>query len=268
MEKFLLSTVAIAMLSTAASAADLDMAPAPEPMPAYDWTGFYIGAAVGWLGGKTKSRAGLYQDGELLDIYDDFDGRWGRKGSPDGGAFGGYAGYNWQMDNGLILGIEGDFYGVNAKDRKSMSFLDDEEDEVELYGKQKIKSTWAVRGRLGWAIDNFMPYIAGGFAGASMKSTFGMNLYDDDIVRNSDRVSTTKSYTGWTFGAGAEWMVTPSWVLRVDYQYKDLGKKNNPSKKNFLIVPFGPEGSPIGWDLRNRTKLTTNQVTFGAAFKF
>jgi outer membrane immunogenic protein len=122
------------------------------------------------------------------------------------------------MGSGLVLGIEGDFYGANAKDRKSVLYRD-QDDELELYGKEKIKSTWAVRGRLGWAIDNFMPYIAGGFAGASMKSTIGGNFTDccnsdNDI---SDGASKTKNYSGWTFGAGAEWMVTPSWVLRLDY---------------------------------------------------
>jgi hypothetical protein len=71
------STVAIPMLSTAANAADLDMAPASEPMPAYDCTGFYIGAAAGWLGGKSKSRLEFLADGEIIE--EALARSWGRK---------------------------------------------------------------------------------------------------------------------------------------------------------------------------------------------
>ena len=45
MKKFLLSTVAITMLSTAASAADLDMA--PEPIMD-NWAGWYAGINGGY----------------------------------------------------------------------------------------------------------------------------------------------------------------------------------------------------------------------------
>lgn len=263
MKKFLLSTVAIAMLSTAASAADLDMAPAPEAMPMYDWTGFYIGASVGWLGGKTKSRYAY----EIDDLpVDPFISEWRRSNKPDGGIFGGYAGYNWQTESGLVLGIEGDIYGANAKDRKRTT-IDTDFVDVELRGKEKIKSTWAIRGRLGWAIENFMPYIAGGFAGASMKTSVGGDLYTTDIdpvLISSDSTSKTKSYTGWTMGAGAEWMITPNWLLRGDYQYKDLGTKTNLSRSGVGTIPAGD----FDYDISNRTKLKSHQFTFGAAFKF
>ncbi len=271
MKSFLLSTAAVFALSSAVSAADLDMAPAPEPMPMYDWSGFYVGASVGWIGGKTKSRVGI-TDIDSNNFFSVSDG-WGRSMKPDGGLFGGYAGYNWHMqDSGLVLGIEGDFYGANAKDRNSRTYFHDDLDflALDIYGKQKIKSTWAVRGRLGWAIENFMPYIAGGFAGASMKSSVGGDIYDTvldvpDYV--NEYASRTKSYTGWTMGAGMEWMITPSWLLRADYQYKDLGKSNNLSRTGLYEGPGVPiQGIAYKW--KNRTKLTTNQFTVGVAYKF
>ncbi len=45
MNKFLLSIVAVALLSTAAEGANHD---------SYDWSGFYLGAAAGLVDGKTK----------------------------------------------------------------------------------------------------------------------------------------------------------------------------------------------------------------------
>jgi outer membrane immunogenic protein len=271
MKSFLLSTAAVFALSSAVNAADLDIAPAPEPMPMYDWSGFYIGGAAGWIGAKSKSRLGVEVDG-----YDDFFGLsngWGRTNKPDGGLFGVYGGYNWHMpDSGIVLGIDGDFYGANAKDSKRYTYRDQdffgEDLELSIRGKEKIKSTWAIRGRLGWAIENFMPYIAGGFAGASMKSSVSGEIYDavhDEIPSYySDKRSKTKSYTGWTMGAGAEWMITPNWLLRADYQYKDLGKKNNLSRDS----NFNGNGLDIDYKWRNRTKLKSNQFTVGGAFKF
>jgi outer membrane immunogenic protein len=267
MKKFLLSTVAIAMLSTAASAADLDMAPAPEPMPMYDWTGFYVGLSGGWYGAKTKNQLGIL-DIEDNDFYSIGDG-WRQTRKPDGGMFGVYGGYNWQMDSGLVLGIEGDFYGVSAKkrSRRLVDRFDPANVNLDMYGKEKIKNTWAIRGRLGWAIENFMPYIAGGFAGASMKTTAGLEAYSsvsDDIYYSDRRASSTKSYTGWTMGAGMEWMITPSWLVRADYQYKDLGKKRN-LRRDGTFIGFADE---IELEWGHRTKLKSNQFTVGAAFKF
>ena len=57
MKSFLLSTAAVFALSSAVSAADLDMAPAPEPMPMYDWSGFYVGASV--AGSVARPKAAL-----------------------------------------------------------------------------------------------------------------------------------------------------------------------------------------------------------------
>ena len=56
MKRFLLATVALAALSAPAAAADLATKYPVKaiPVPVFSWTGFYIGANVGYGGDKTS----------------------------------------------------------------------------------------------------------------------------------------------------------------------------------------------------------------------
>jgi outer membrane immunogenic protein len=87
MLRFAATASALALLSSAAAAADLPtFSPPPAPMLsttpiAYNWSGFYIGAHGGWGFGD-----------------EDFE---------DGFVVGGQLGVNWQF-NSFVVGIEGD----------------------------------------------------------------------------------------------------------------------------------------------------------------
>src|SRR6478752_8848109 len=92
MKKLPLASAAFLSLMTAASAADLAARPytkAPPLSPAYNWSGFYIGAMGGYA----------------------FD-------SDNGGGFGGGTiGYNWQFPGSqFVFGIEVDAAGASIKD--------------------------------------------------------------------------------------------------------------------------------------------------------
>ena len=74
--------------------------------PAFSWTGFYVGGNFGWswtqisdtvtIGGKAGPLAG----------------------TANGFLGGGQAGFNWQVFQPLVLGIEGDFQGFQTTKRK------------------------------------------------------------------------------------------------------------------------------------------------------
>ena len=87
MLRLVVSTCAVALVSSVAMAADLPiMSPPPAPMLsttpiAYNWSGFYIGAHGGWG----------FNDGAI----------------DDGFVVGGQLGVNWQFNN-FVLGVEGD----------------------------------------------------------------------------------------------------------------------------------------------------------------
>ena len=106
MLKKLLMTAAILAVPVAANAADVATKAAPRfaPAPApYNWTGFYIGANVGYGLGNV--------------VIDDKDCNLSCSSqtlNPNGFTAGGTIGYNWQYGS-TVWGIEGDWNWIDAK---------------------------------------------------------------------------------------------------------------------------------------------------------
>ena len=114
-------------------------------------------------------------------------------------------GYNWQgAGSPWVFGLEGD---LNWSDIKG-SFAN----AACPFGCQ-IKSEWlgTARGRVGYAIDRFMPYVTGGVA-------FG------DVQRQpTGFAGAGDTNVGWTLGAGIEGAIAPNWTAKAEYLYVDLG---------------------------------------------
>jgi outer membrane immunogenic protein len=142
MKRLLLAGVALSV-ATAASAADLRArpyakAPAAVVSPAYNWSGFYIGA-MGGYGWETDAGSG--------------------------GFGGGTVGYNWQLPGSqFVFGVEVDAAGASIKD----SFLVD----LGVTQENKINAFGSVTGRAGFAIDAALLYAKGGYAWTNAKTTF------------------------------------------------------------------------------------------------
>lgn len=194
MKKILLASVGLLILGVAsASAADIarpmpTKAPAYVPPVAYNWTGFYVGINGG--------------------------GGWGRSDfSPpfasgafntSGGLVGGTIGYNWQMPSNFVLGLEGDVDWSNIGGSTTCG--------VAL--NCSVRNDWlaTVRGRVGYAMDRFMPYVTGGAA-------FG------DIKTSVDALGgATSAKAGWTVGGGLEAAIAGPLTAKIEYLYVDLGR--------------------------------------------
>ncbi len=206
-KKLLLASVAALATSTAAMAADaVYETPAPpeavEAAPVFSWSGAYVGAHGGYGFG----------DGEFFDgvgsASDDF----------DGGRFGGFAGYNWGVGNGVILGVEGDLnYDWNKND----------------YGAVEVGGglNGSVRGRVGYGMDRALLYAAGGWT-ATEFSVEGGGVEDSATLN------------GWTIGAGVDYALTDRIFTRVEYRYNDFGSKDilgidTDFKQNVINVGLG-----------------------------
>ncbi len=92
---------------TSAKAADAIVAEEPAPiavMPGFSWSGAYIGGQVGYGFGKSK-----FSNTDFGDGVDSF--------KPKGFLGGVYAGYNFDVGNNVILGVDGDFSyaGISKK---------------------------------------------------------------------------------------------------------------------------------------------------------
>jgi outer membrane immunogenic protein len=193
MKRVLLAGVALAALMGSASAADIPRrmverpvaAPVPHVM-AYNWTGFYAGLNAGW-GWGTGSLSGPPPTGDM---------------EGNGGLIGGTLGYNWQM-NQVVFGVETDiaWSGIET-DHRCRGGL-----------RCEVNNDWlgTARGRIGVAMDRFMPFIAGGLA------------YGDVDTKVRGFPGTSDVQAGWTLGAGVEFALAAPWTARLEYLYVDLG---------------------------------------------
>jgi outer membrane immunogenic protein len=109
MRKFLIA--AAGLVAFAAPALAADMAPAPRsytkapvvvPPAVYSWTGFYIGAQVGWS--QIRDSQVLSSPAFVLPV----------SSQPSGVVGGGHAGYNFQASQ-FVFGVEGDIEGSSLR---------------------------------------------------------------------------------------------------------------------------------------------------------
>lgn len=188
-----IALLALLAAPLAARAADLGPAP-PYKAPAYvapvfSWTGFYVGANLGYAWGKTK-----------------WDYPPGIDWDPSGFIGGVTAGYNWQTGS-WVWGLEADF---------DYTGVDKSHACAPAGANCEFQNDWlgTARGRIGYAgWTNFMPYITGGAAFAHVKAS-------------NDNFGGSKSdwMFGWTAGLGVEYALWTNWSLKAEYLYADLGK--------------------------------------------
>ena len=230
---------AAALSTTAAKAADV-------PTAAYDWSGFYLGLNAGAGFNNSKVHHDFNYNGpdvdgggsasEINDLLDDV----GANLTSDESVFTGGAliGYNWQHDS-LVLGIEADInyagFGSDATNNISNELNelggllgDDADEELYATARTSFGADWfsTLRGRVGFAADNFLFYGTGGLAYGKMDASVKIDateLEDDDP--DSARYYTGSSDAtnwGWTVGAGMEYGID-NWSLGIEYLYVDLG---------------------------------------------
>jgi outer membrane immunogenic protein len=244
--KSLLGALVLAMTCGTALAADLAPVPSEPVAPVaapYNWTGFYAGlqAAYGW--GKSDAKNTHDTDGVL-----EYTGTV----NSDGFSGGGYVGANYQFGNtGFVVGAEVDakFGAIDGKDAligvgPSLGRPD---------SPTSTRITWdgAARLRLGYAFDRFLPYIAGGVAGADFR--WRPFYPTDHAVPHDDTM------WGWTIGGGLEYAITDNLIARVEYRYSDYGDVRKIDYKPGAIADGGYHDS---------ANLKTNDVRIGVSYKF
>jgi outer membrane immunogenic protein len=179
---------------TSSSAADLPRpvykAPAYYgPAPVFSWTGFYIGANVGY-GSSRFDGTGTFGSGSV---------------TADGWLGGATVGYNHQMGH-FVLGVEGDFDWADVKY------------ETPLFaGTLTLKNDYFITAaaRLGYAFDRALLY---GKVGAA----WTRDKYDaDDGLGGTATASNNR--TGWMLGVGLEYAIWQNLSAKIEYDYLMFG---------------------------------------------
>jgi outer membrane immunogenic protein len=159
-------------------------------------------------------------------------------------------GYNYQFSNNVVLGLSRRTPPLPTSRMTTSAARRWATSDFAIGTDAKITALGTVRGRAGYAVDRFLPYITGGFAWANAESGLGF----ETNMPNSQVFTRTGSdvFTGWTVGAGLEYAVTNNITAKAEYLYADLGSKD------LEIVGF-----PLKADL---SSLQT--VKFGLNYKF
>jgi outer membrane immunogenic protein len=235
-----LATAALATvaLAGAAQAADLPRKAPVAPYAApFSWTGFYIGAHVGWGWSKTEWSDRCFSDAPCVPGAVT-DAAFGPLGSYNLNGFlgGGQLGYNWQA-GWAVFGVEADASGTDIKGSGVCI-------HVSFQCSSKIDALGTITARFGGAVDRALLYVKGGGAWVHEKHTVS-DSHDDSGAASETR-------WGWTVGAGLEYAFAPNWSGKVEYNFLDFGKDT---------IAFPPA-------MQAKLEQTVHTVKFGINYRF
>lgn len=213
-----------------------DSAKEATPGIIYDWSGIYIGGHIGrgWSGADTV----LNGSEDLVDLYEYYGVEMARTHDLDGWLAGGHVGLQRQFGR-LVLGLEASLTGVaSGFDGKSSHDFDGIAGLPPLLGawwegtssfKTEFKNRFTLTGRVGYAWDRWLGYLKGGYASAKVRLTHTLEgegefcIFGECVPASPNLAfSSTEHHGGWVVGSGFEYMIRPSVVLGLEYNYIDL----------------------------------------------
>lgn len=217
-----------AVFATSAGAADIYRSSFKDtPVPVLvvqTWAGFYFGGNVGY---GWSANSGQWRDDttareiiEEIPLSTDYHTSL-RGPSPSGVFGGGQIGYNLQQ-GAWVYGLEADIQGADINDSKGYGVT---VGETELSGSTRQKVDWfgTVRGRVGYSNGPALFYATGGLAYGNVKDELKIN----DISDQGPYLHFSKEevQTGFAVGGGIEYLFSPSWSVKAEYLYIDLGSQ-------------------------------------------
>jgi outer membrane immunogenic protein len=205
---------------------------------AYDWTGFYAGLNIGGVWGRSDPNTtigcpatGYFCTPALFTTNGpQIAGLASGSKNSIGFTGGAQVGYNWQVGN-IVYGLEGDFGAFHLQGSTGGTALYSTGAPGRSFNVgTSYQTDWlaTARGRLGWALSNFLLYGTGGLALTELKVS---NSFMDDIVVPGvasgaiESASDSAVRVGWTVGAGAEWALSSHWAIKAEYLYADFGER-------------------------------------------
>ncbi|HET7851091.1 MAG TPA: outer membrane protein [Pseudolabrys sp.] len=231
--QLLVSTAVGLVMAPPVFAADVPVkAPAAAPVSYFSWAGPYVGLHAGYAWsadpgvGCTVSPPGSQSacmDGGVF------------LGAPDvntKGFMGGLQlGYNWQVSNNWVFGIETDFSGMDVHDAAHFATTDPNYANAQVASRYDWLGT--VRGRAGFAMDRTLIYATGGFAYARLSQSY----FDGNPAHSA---SASGVRTGWTVGAGLQYALDQNWSVKGEYLYVNLQNTNLTSVLDAGVPGFAP----------------------------
>jgi outer membrane immunogenic protein len=226
--------VTLLVAGTPAASADLQpIVKAPIAPPAYNWTGFYIGANLGVARGSSDIDPNI---GIPFPVFTNLAGNLitpaqlgvfpGTSASDTSVIGGGQVGFNWQRDR-WVWGVEADISGTGLKALSSSGVS-----RTTISGTQTVTANYSaevdwiatLRARAGFTWnDRTLIYATAGLATASARLRTAYAEVQPAPAPAPLAASDTEQMFGWTVGIGAEWAWSRDLTFGAEYRHVDLG---------------------------------------------
>jgi outer membrane immunogenic protein len=204
------------------------IAPPPAPVPAFSWTGLYVGV-----------NGGYGFDHFSFPYY------YGPPGGLEGGTnainsggvvLGGQVGYNYQLSNLPFIGhavvgveVDSDWADIGGSTSLATAF-------GPLSFGARFENFGTARGRVGYDFNRLLLYITGGLTYATSQASYVANGVGGSVTATRSGVFPNIGVAG----AGAEYAITNNLSLRIEYLYDFSGARYELfSPTPTTIIEFG-----------------------------
>jgi outer membrane immunogenic protein len=217
------------------------------------WTGLYVGGTggFGWGNPTTSTSNDGTATANGTSVFVPLNpGEYPTKTT--GWTVGALAGYSHQLNNRVVLGLEGDFSWANIdgaiqKTAICSGFgIGSPVPNCSYEQSQKLQWLATLRGRLGFSIiPDTVIYGTAGLAAGRVR--FSHAVHTTGFVGTFDAAASgAKTKTGWVIGTGIESWIAPNWIVRLEYLHYDLGTISSTAP---ILAP-GPTGRSTRADFR------------------
>ncbi len=218
------SLIALLVEAHAADIGSPTAVKAPTASAPYDWTGFYLGAHLGYGAGSSNwsvsstgnTTPALASSLNLFNPYDIFTGT--------GSYFAGFqAGYNYLLPSRILVGIEADasfpnlLSGTQTGSSPPLGQTS-YQDQAEFSG--------TVRTRIGYAAGPWLFYVTGGLAYGEDQITRTQPAGGPVSGKAPQEALLMIPHLGGVGGGGVEFALTTNWAARLEYLYSSYGMQS------------------------------------------
>jgi hemoglobin/transferrin/lactoferrin receptor protein len=198
----------------------------PGAAPGSDWTGLYVGGHAGQgfaaLNGATTAMNGAANRIAATESVDM---------NIKNFLLGGQIGFNYQLDNRLVIGLEADYSKTRLTGyQEALSTEAAFTAKRNLQARTEYQLDWmaTVRGRVGYAFDRLLVYGTGGLA--FLNETQLRDQYRTTETGSGQSTTSLlftefdeKTRKGWTLGVGAEYAISANWSVKGEYAFAGFG---------------------------------------------
>jgi outer membrane immunogenic protein len=239
--------------SATGNAADLGPQPVlrgalPSSESTFDWSGFYAGGSASYSNATNSTSSaitgvpsGLLELTRSTRIGSDLPNRFfpeTRRNQSERTGFGAFVGYNYQFED-VVFGVEADYtrakVGGNTSAASGGRFNDSP--GIDINYRATSTSSYSatdfgtLRGRVGYAWGNALPYITGGVAGFRGSSQRVSRVEGEFIdaatfatIRPLATLQSTagvseRLYFGYVVGAGIDYAFSQNIFMRAEFQH-------------------------------------------------